>query len=78
MLTVSRNSMGIDNMKSANYREISKEFPNAWCSSFSPPASDKLGLLSACTGVVKRHGLSICVWKSFQIIDRRSGENPLR
>ena len=60
LLTVSRNSMGIDNMKSANYREISKEFPNAWCSTFSPPASDKLGrLLSACTGVVKRHGLSI-------------------
>jgi len=60
LIKVSKNNPGIDDMKKADYREVSKEFPNAWCATFTPSASDQRNLLlSTCAGGVKGQGLSI-------------------
>lgn len=60
LIKVSKNNPDIDDMKKADYREVSKDFPNVWCSTFTPPVSDKRGLLlSTCAGGVKGQGLSM-------------------
>ncbi len=59
LIKVSKNNTDIDNMKKTNHREVSKNFPNAWCSTFTPPASEERGLLSTCAGAVNRQGLAM-------------------
>ena len=59
LIRVSKNTTDIEDMKKANSMEISKEFPNAWCSTFTPSTSEKRNLLSTCAGGVNGQGLSI-------------------
>lgn len=60
LLKVNKHNTDIDDKKRAHYREVSKEFPTAWCSTLTPPVSDKRDLLlSTCAGGVNRQGLSI-------------------
>ncbi len=60
LITVNKNNTDIDDMRKAHYREASKDFPAAWCSTLIPSASDKRDLLlSTCAGGVNRQGLSI-------------------
>jgi len=51
LIKVSKNTTDIEDMKRANSLQMSKEFPNAWCSTFTPPPT--------CAGGVNRQGLSI-------------------
>jgi hypothetical protein len=59
LIKVSKDNIGIESMKNANYREVSKDFPNAWCSTSTPPAAEKGDLLSTCAGGVKGHGIAV-------------------
>ena len=59
LIKVSKNTTDIEGMKKASSLEISKKFPNAWCSTFTSSTSEKQNLLSTCTGGVNRQGLSI-------------------
>jgi hypothetical protein len=60
LIKANKRNTDIDDMRTANYREEAKEFPNAWCSIFIPSASEKPHLLlSTCAGGVNRQGLSI-------------------
>jgi hypothetical protein len=60
LIKMSKHNTGTDDIRKANYKEVSKEFPHAWCSTFTPPTTDKRGLLlSTCAGGVKGQGLSI-------------------
>jgi|SRR5450432_2028442 len=60
LITMSKNNVGTDALRKANYKEVAKDFPHAWCSTFTPPASVKGGLpMSACAGGAKSQALSI-------------------
>ena len=60
LLRMSKDNVGINDLKKGNYTEVSKDFPHAWCSTLTPPASAKGGMyLSTCAGGVKGHGLSV-------------------
>jgi hypothetical protein len=60
LITMSKNNVGIDGLRKANYKELAKDFPHAWCSTFTPPASAKDGLpMSTCAGGVKGQALTI-------------------
>jgi hypothetical protein len=60
LIKMSKNNVGVDGLRKANYKEESKDFPLAWCSTFTPPASVKNGMpMSSCSGGVKGHGISI-------------------
>ena len=60
LITMSKNNVGTDDLRKANYKEVAKDFPHAWCSTFTPPASAKDGLpMSTCVGGVKSQALSI-------------------
>ncbi|MGH7215971.1 MAG: hypothetical protein ACREIG_01905, partial [Nitrospiraceae bacterium] len=60
LITMSKNNVGTDGLRKANYKEVAKDFPHAWCSTFTPPASAKDGLpMSTCAGGVKGQALSI-------------------
>ena len=60
LIKMSKANVGTADLKKANYTEVSKEFPHAWCSTLTPPASATKGMLmSSCVGGAKGHGLSI-------------------
>jgi hypothetical protein len=60
LIKMTKNNVGTDNLKKAGYKETAKDFPQAWCSTYTPPASAKDGLLmSACAGGAKGHGLTL-------------------
>jgi hypothetical protein len=60
LITMSKNNVGTDDLRKANYKEVAKDFPHAWCSTITPPASAKDGLmLSTCAGGVKGQALTI-------------------
>ena len=60
LIKMSKNNVGTDGLRKANYKEESKDFPLAWCSTFTPPTSAKDGMpMSSCSGGVRGHGLSI-------------------
>ncbi|HEY6084268.1 MAG TPA: hypothetical protein VIU63_02665 [Nitrospira sp.] len=60
LIKMSKNNPGTNDLKKANYKEVSKDFAQASCSTYSPPASAKDGmLLSSCNGGAKGQGLSI-------------------
>jgi hypothetical protein len=60
LIKMSKDNVGTNDLKKANYKEESKDFPHASCSTLTPPASGKRGMyLSSCVGGVKGHGLTI-------------------
>jgi len=60
LITGSKNNVGTDDLRKANYKEVAKDFPHAWCSTFTPPAAAKDGMpLSTCAGGMKGQALSI-------------------
>ena len=60
LIAMSKSNVGTDGLKKANYKEVAKDFPHAWCSIMTPPPSMKDGvMLSACAGGVKGQALSI-------------------
>jgi hypothetical protein len=60
LIKMTKSNPGVDAVKKANYKEVSKDFPQAWCSIMTPPSSAKDGFpLSTCVGGVKRQGLSM-------------------
>jgi hypothetical protein len=60
LIKMSKDNVGTNDLKKANYKEVSKDFPHAGCATMTPPASAKDGMqLSYCAGGVKGHGLSI-------------------
>ena len=62
LIKMTKDNVGTDALRKANYKEVTKEFPNAWCSIMTPPPSAKGGLLlSSCAGGVKGHGISVSV-----------------
>ena len=36
-IKMTKSNPGVDDLKKANYKEVSKEFPQAWCSIMTPP-----------------------------------------
>jgi hypothetical protein len=60
LIAMSKSNVGTDDLRKANYKEVAKDFPHAWCSIMTPPPSKKDGLmLSTCAGGVKGQALSI-------------------
>jgi len=60
LIKMSKDNVGTSDLKKANYKEASKDFPHAGCSTMTPPPSAKDGMyLSYCAGGIKGHGLSI-------------------
>ena len=59
LIKVTKNNTDIEKRKKANYREVSKDFPHAWCSTFTLPVSENRDLLSTCAGGVNRQGLAM-------------------
>jgi hypothetical protein len=60
LIAMSKNNVGTDALRKANYKEVAKDFPHAWCSIMTPPPSTKDGLmLSTCAGGVKGQALSL-------------------
>lgn len=61
LITMTKNNPGTAALKKTNYKETSKDFPRAWCSTYTPPASAaKDGMpMSACVGGAKGQGLSL-------------------
>lgn len=62
LIQMTKSNVGTDALKKANYKEVAKDFPQAWCSVMTPPTSAKDGMyLSSCVGGVKGHGISLSV-----------------
>jgi len=60
LIKMSKDNVGTDGLRKLSYKEESKDFPLAWCSTLTPPASAKDGMpMSSCSGGVRGHGLSI-------------------
>lgn len=60
LIAMSKSNVGTDDLKKANYKEVAKDFPHAWCSIMTPPPSTKEGMmLSTCAGGVKGQALSM-------------------
>jgi hypothetical protein len=58
--TAARQNPGIDALRSAKYKEESREFSDGYCSIMTPPASQKQGsIMSSCAGGVKGQILSV-------------------
>jgi hypothetical protein len=57
---IAKHNPGTDGMRAKHWAEEAKDFPDAWCSIMTPPASDKNApMMSTCSGEVK--GLLISV-----------------
>jgi len=60
LIKMSKDNPGTADLKKANYKETAKDFPQAWCSTYTPPASAKDGMpMSVCAGGAKGQGLSL-------------------
>lgn len=60
LIKMSKSNVGTDDLRKANYKEVAKDFPHAWCSTFTPPSSAKDGLpMSTCAGGAKSQALFI-------------------
>jgi hypothetical protein len=60
LITMSKDNVGTNAIRKAGYKEVSKDYPLAWCSTFTPSASAKDGMpMSTCAGGVKGQALSI-------------------
>lgn len=60
LIKMTKDNPGTADLKKANYKETAKDFPQAWCSTYTPPASAKDGMpMSTCVGGAKGQGLSL-------------------
>ena len=60
LITMTKSNPGTDAIKKANYKETVKDFPQASCSTLTPPISAKDGMpMSNCVGGIKGHGISL-------------------
>ena len=61
LIKMTKDNPGTADLKKANYKETVKDFPQAWCSTYTPPASaDKGGMpMSVCAGGAKGQGLTL-------------------
>jgi len=60
LIKMSKNNVGTDDLRKANYKEEAKDFKNAWCSIMtSPPSAKDRITLSTCAGGVKGQALSM-------------------
>ena len=60
LIKMTKNNPGIEDLKKANYKETAKDFPQASCSSYTPPAGAKDGMpMSTCVGGAKGQGLTL-------------------
>lgn len=60
LINMTKDNPGTNHLKKANYKETAKDFPQAWCSTYTPPAGAKDGMpMSTCVGGAKGHGLSL-------------------
>src|SRR5262245_50026252 len=60
LIKMSKDNVGTEELRKANYKEEAKDFKNAWCSIMTSPPSAKDGMaLSTCAGGVKEQALSM-------------------
>jgi hypothetical protein len=60
LINMTKKNPGTEDLKKANYKETAKDFPQAWCSTYTPPTSAKGGMpMSTCAGGAKGQGLSL-------------------
>jgi hypothetical protein len=60
LINMTKNNPGTEDLKKANYKETAKDFPQAWCSTYTPPTSAKGGMpMSTCAGGAKGQGLAL-------------------
>ena len=61
LIKMTKDDPGTNDLKKANYKETAKDFPHAWCSTYTPPATALKGgmPMSTCVGGAKGHGLSL-------------------
>ena len=65
LIKMTKNNPGTEDLKKANYKETAKDFPQAWCSTYTPPTSAKDGMpMSTCVGGAKGQGLSLTFMSS--------------
>ena len=60
LIKMTKDNPGTNDLKKANYKETAKDFPQAWCSIYTPPAGAKDGMpMSTCAGGAKGQGLTL-------------------
>ena len=60
LIKMTKNNPGTADLKKANYKETAKDFPQASCSTYTPPAGAKDGMpMSTCAGGAKGQGLTL-------------------
>lgn len=60
LIKMTKDNPGTNDLKKANYKETVKDFPQAWCSTYTPPAGAKDGMpMSTCAGGAKGQGLTL-------------------
>ena len=60
LIKMTKDNPGTADLKKANYKETSKDFPQASCSAYTPPSGAKDGMpMSACAGGAKGQGLTL-------------------
>ena len=42
LIKMTKNNPGTEDLKKANYKETAKDFPQAWCSTYTPPAVPRM------------------------------------
>jgi hypothetical protein len=59
-VAAAKHNPGVDALRAAHWTEEAKDYPNAWCSIMSSPATDKEPMfLSSCTGQSKGQMVSL-------------------
>lgn len=60
LIKMTKDNPGTADLKKANYKETAKDFPQASCSTYTPPAGAKDGMpMSTCAGGAKGQGLTL-------------------
>jgi hypothetical protein len=60
LIKMTKDNPGTNDLKKANYKETAKDFPQASCSTYTPPAGAKDGMpMSTCVGGAKGQGLTL-------------------
>ena len=60
LIKMTKDNPGTNDLKKANYKETAKDFPQASCSTYTPPAGAKDGMpMSVCAGGAKGQGLTL-------------------
>jgi hypothetical protein len=60
LIKMTKNNPGTEALKKANYKETAKDFSQASCSTYTPPAGAKDGMpMSTCVGGAKGQGLTL-------------------